>query len=65
MVNLHNIYKSRKSQFCTKYHVFLNVALAHYLFYWLNHQKLQGAAHTFITKVSVVSVVGCYEYHVI
>lgn len=31
-------------------------------FYWLNHQKLQGEAHTFITKVSVVSVVGCYEY---
>lgn len=62
-VNLHNIYKCRKSQFCTKYHVFCNVT--HYLFFWLDHQKLQGAAHTFITKVSVVSVVGCYEYHVI
>lgn len=27
--------------------VFFNTTQAHYLFYWLNHQKLQAATHTF------------------
>lgn len=45
--------------------VFFNITQAHYLLYWLNHQKLQAAMHTFIMKVSAVSAVGCYGYHVI
>lgn len=75
MVNLHDMnevsfnfsLQSKKFPLCKEYHVFskLSNAQAYCLFYRLNHQKLQRAVNTFIMKVSVVSVVGCYGAHTV